>query len=468
MWAPTLLMLATSALWVTTAFCTVTLSYLVYGPYYSTMLKTEITATDAFFALFAFRYLRFLVHLISYFMYKPTPNPEHPKFSADDVTVVLPTIEPSGDVFRKCLETVCLQQPRAFYIAVGRDDLLDPAEECVAGLRLRYPNIDIQCHSSGTPGKRIQIAHVVPRIRTAITILVDDHVFWPRTYLPAILAPFQDPRVGLVGTSKRVTVESRASVWGALWNFLGAVYLERHNFEIAASTTIDGGIFAVSGRTCAIRTARLAEPEFQQRYLNETFGLLGREWGPLGADDDNFITRYMVEKDVGIRVQLSRDATIETPLGEFPKFLKTCLRWARTTFRSNTRSLLLANVWRAQPWSVYGVYIAGLTNFALVFDGLLLRLLARTPWYAAAPRRSVAALAAWILLTKLVKLVPYFARNPRHLVFFPCYVLFAYFHSLLKLWSLLTFWDISWSGRKIVTAVVVVAAWAAGTVFLFI
>jgi hypothetical protein len=104
-------------------------------------------------------------------------------------------------------------------------------------------------------------------------------------------------------------------------------------------------------------------------------------------------------------------------------------------------------VWRRQPWSVYGVYLAGLTNFAVVVDGLLLVLLCGTPWGGRpAP---LLALVAWILLTKLVKLAPYFWRRPRDLVFFPGYVLFAYFHSFLKLWSLITFWDISWSGRNI-------------------
>jgi cellulose synthase/poly-beta-1,6-N-acetylglucosamine synthase-like glycosyltransferase len=341
MWSLSLFLLALSAFLVTGAFCTVTLPYLFYGSFYSRLLGLHVTATTAFIALFAFRYWRLVVHLASYLRYKPNPYLRGRGPTNKNVTVILPTIEPSGHVFYRCIASICRQQPAAFYIVVGHNHLVETAEESVAGLRLRYPNIKIQCHSSRIPGKRIQIAEVLDRIQTSITILADDHVYWPQSFLPAILAPFAEPQVALVGTSKRVIMECHASCWAAFWNFLGAIYLERHNFEIAATTRIDGGIFAVSGRTCAVRSDIMADEDFQTAYLHETIGILGRTWGPLGADDNNFLTRHVMALGLEIRVQCAPEATIHTPLGEFPKFLHTCLRWARTTFRSNPRALLL-------------------------------------------------------------------------------------------------------------------------------
>ena len=61
----------------------------------------------------------------------------------------------------------------------------------------------------------------------------------------------------------------------------------------------------------------------------------------------------------------------------------------------------------------------------------------------------ILALLLWILSTKLVKVGPYFAEHPRDLVLLPGYVLFGYFHSLIKLYALLTVWNHSWSGRKL-------------------
>ncbi|KAL9130488.1 MAG: hypothetical protein Q9175_007012, partial [Cornicularia normoerica] len=107
---------------------------------------------------------------------------------------------------------------------------------------------------------------------TPIPILCDDHVFWQRTFLPSILAPFEDPTVGYVGTNKRVHrtifIPNFRNFLSCLYlerhnfeisatnfrNFLGSLYLERHNFEIAATNTVDEGVLVDSGRTSAHRT----------------------------------------------------------------------------------------------------------------------------------------------------------------------------------------------------------------------
>lgn len=49
----------------------------------------------------------------------------------------------------------------------------------------------------------------------------------------------------------------------------------------------------------------------------------------------------------------------------------------------------------------------------------------------------------------MVKVVDYFRRHPQDVVLFPVYLLFGYFHSLIKIWALLTFWDCAWSGRNL-------------------
>ncbi|BCS23175.1 uncharacterized protein APUU_31400S [Aspergillus puulaauensis] len=49
----------------------------------------------------------------------------------------------------------------------------------------------------------------------------------------------------------------------------------------------------------------------------------------------------------------------------------------------------------------------------------------------------------------MVKLTPYFLREPQDLIMLPGYFLFAYFHSLIKLYAGLTFWETNWSGRNL-------------------
>jgi hypothetical protein len=57
-------------------------------------------------------------------------------------------------------------------------------------------------------------------------------------------------------------------------------------------------------------------------------------------------------------------------------------------------------------------------------------------------------MVAWILLSKVARTYPFFVRSPKDLVFVPACIAFGYFHSLIKLWALVTFWDASWSGRQ--------------------
>jgi hypothetical protein len=139
---------------------------------------------------------------------------------------------------------------------------------------------------------------------------------------------------------------------------------------------------------------------------------------------------------------------IETTLGTYPKFLSQCLRWVRTTWRSNSASLFTdKTVWYTQPWCVYAVYLTSFVNFALFYDGVLAYTLLKSPIGTA---KNLKYLATWIFCTKMVKLTPYhFLREPQDLIMLPGYFVFAYFHSLIKLYAGLTFWKTNWGGRNL-------------------
>ncbi|EXJ55818.1 hypothetical protein A1O7_08748 [Cladophialophora yegresii CBS 114405] len=311
----------------------------------------------------------------------------------------------------------------------------------------RHPDICFKVSHSDVANKRRQVALAIASITTRIIVLCDDHVVWasPR-FLAAALAPFEeDPSVGGVGTMKHVIRHSGIGLFRGFWNVMGALYLERHNFEHRASNAVDGGVAVISGRTCLYRTTILQDPALLAGYLNETFlfGLLV----PLNADDDNYLTRALVKGNWKIKFQDTNDALILCDVGVYPKFLQQCLRWARTTFRSNLCSLLTdRSVYGAHPWSVYALMISQMVNFALFYDGAMVWTLTRTDFCS---QSVLKALCVWILISKLPKLLPYFWRHPRDLIYLPTYYIFAYFHSLIKLWALLTFWDVQWSGRDL-------------------
>ncbi|KAK4465086.1 N-acetylglucosaminyltransferase, partial [Cladorrhinum samala] len=409
-----------------------------------------------FYVLFTWRYLRFATALIGWFLYRPAKIPPNPRYRPEDVTVILPTIDPEGEDFAECIRTTCENRPHSVFV-VTAGNRLEITQKAVQPYVEQFPHINFRVDVSPVASKRAQVALEIPHIQTAITIMLDDHVFWKEGFLPAILAPFEDPQVGIVGTNKKVRRLPNLPFMRRLWNLLGAIYLYRHNFEVRAANAIDGGAFVISARTCAMRTEIVKLQEYIDGYTNEMF-FFGM-FGPLNPDDDNYNTRFCVSKGWKVKFQYTRDAEIETTIGVVPpyrkKFFGQVQRWARTTWRSNPASLFTdGSVWAYQPVSVYTVYLTSFTNFA-VLDFFLWWLFMQTPlyrtrvWgYFSERWQPVACLVLLSMFSKIVKSLGYWWRHPQDVFpFLLCQILCGYFHSWFKLWALLTFYDHAWTGR---------------------
>jgi hypothetical protein len=309
---------------------------------------------------------------------------------------------------------------------------------------LGHPNIRVL--DTAIANKRIQVCEALPKVSTRITIMADDDVTWPSTLMPWILAPFEDPQIGGVGTCQRVRREFKGSWATRAWNWLGAAYIERRNFEISATHNIDGGTSCMSGRTGAYRSEILSSHDFLHGFKNEKW----RKW-ILNADDDNFVTRWLVSHQWKTWIQYERECEIETTLENGVKFLYQCSRWARSNWRSNWTSLVTERyIWKQQWWCTYSLHLATFTSLAFVVDPLLLA----SCWWATADwdmqsRRYAfwSQLIFMFAFTKLVKLMGLFLRNPSDIIFLPVSILFGYFHGLIKLYALVTLNMTSWGSR---------------------
>ena len=268
---------------------------------------------------------------MSAWTFKSIPPPDNPTYTPGDVTYVIATIcrEDQHGNLERCLRSCLATKPYGIIISTIESNLLRIAD-------LAY-SIDprIQVISASFANKRRQICEAIPRITTSITILADDDIELPSTSLPHILAPFEDSIVGAVGTRQRVRRRPGLGKIDQAWQYIGAGYIERRNFEISATSHIDGRISCLSGRAAALRTEILLSKDFMRGYLTETW--LGR---PLNPDDDNFITRFLVAKGWDIRIQMSKEAEVLTTLEFGWGFLMQCLRWARSNWRSNIKSII--------------------------------------------------------------------------------------------------------------------------------
>ncbi|KAL8347777.1 hypothetical protein RB601_002899 [Gaeumannomyces tritici] len=433
-----------------------------------------------FYFGFLLRYLKLLISLVGTCFYRsiapervldPSTGEHRPAISPQEATVVVPTLDPGSDDFSEMMLTLLRSGVRAIVIStVGEKN-----EGIARGWCGRGGEGGGECRTQVTvarcqrPNKRQQLAAAmagVGAVETEFVIFADDHVFWPEGYVEELLAPFRDPRIGGVGTQKRVRRERpglgflsaptwagrAAGAWAALsadlLNFLACIYIERHNYENRASVGTDGSVYVISGRTAAYRARALDNSFMTDDFCNEYWSYGFGRAGPLNSEDDNCITRHLFNTGWLVHFQSGARATMETRLGVegWTKFMRQSVRWARSAPRSNTTMLCGRAVWATQPISVYSVWIARIINYNLFHDAALVWLAHASgvvgPW----------AMLLFILATKLVKPLPHFLRHPADLVYLPHMVIFAWCHSFIKAWAALTILETGWGSRPSVVA----------------
>ncbi|KAF7941113.1 hypothetical protein BELL_0118g00150 [Botrytis elliptica] len=406
----------------------------------------------AFVFLFVFKFLKVVVHLFSYnFLSSYKLPPLHPSVVPSDVTVIIASVGNFANEFVKTIDSVLENHPAKIIIStVGTEKLIQARRVVERIMReKRLPGRKIEVIAVHQPSKRVQCVQASLQVKTGLIAYVDDHVFWPPTFLQSVLAEFEDPAVGIVGTCKRVIREPGNNWSDSLRNFFACIYLERHNYELTSTYNIDGGLWVISGRTCLLRTDIVQTVDYRSKFLSETF--LGA--GPVNCDDDNFNTRYMINHGYKTVFHNRPEALIETTLGTsggWPKFYQQLLRWSRSIWRSHLKTILIdGTCWKFCPWTSYAMFVSGLLNISIIYDSLLFFTLFESDFYT--KDNHAGAYLFWaIIFSRTIKPWNYYMRNKHEMWWaVPAEILFGYFHGIIRLIALLTCRDIGWGGRDL-------------------
>ena len=383
-----------------------------------------------------YRYVRLMINLISFWTFKPIPLPAVPQLTSNDVTVILPSLDGEGEELERTISSILANEPKELILVTIDENLYklhSTINKTPAATQGR-----LRCMSVKQANKRRQMARAIPEVTTTITVFADDDVDWPRQTLNYILAPMENGKFGGVVTCQRLRRAENPTFSQRIYNFLGALYLERRNFDCAATSHIDGGVPCLSGRTCAYRSEIIKDPAFTSGFTDEKWWFGQYQ---LNADDDNFITRWLVNHDWQIYMQYHPDCEVQTTLEDNPKFLKQCLRWARSNWRSNLSSLFAERkIWHTQPWSTYAVHLTTLSPPAFIGDLALWYFIHRATFYWTAEDRFLAVilLLGWMLFSKFIKLITHFVRYPVDILLWPVSILFGWFHGAIKMYALFT------------------------------
>ena len=397
------------------------------------------TALGFFITLFVFRYLRTIVSIFTWFTFKPKPIAEKPKYCSNDVTVVVPTTFKSPGELVKCLKSIANCVPATVYVVTSRANVELVRTCCMLNSLKQVKVLGVK-----KLDKRNQMLKALKEVKTDIVVFADDDVIWPsHRYLDYLLAIFEDPKVGAGGTRQRVRRGKRNC-----WNFLGISYLERRVWNNVCTNAIDGSLSTLSGRTAAYRAEILKTGEFMTYFTEDSW--LGRR---LNSDDDKCLTRYVYSHGWDIALQVDSRAVIETTLEEDPTYISQCIRWGRAHWRGNFTVMTNETYWRSRRfwWGLYVIYLGQFQTPALLIDALQFVLLSMASKHCAGHGQAIAlaVLFAWILFTKIVKMLPHLSRHPEDFRCLPKLFMFSYIHGFINIYALCTLHVTAWGSQNL-------------------
>ena len=107
-----------------------------------------------FCLLFSVRYLRVAVNLGGFFWYKATPIPDSPSLRARHVAAIVPTVEPCGEHFESCIQSILANNPAKIIIVTAGLGNYKRAIDCVTSMGM---DSKIQIKDCNDQDKRRQI-----------------------------------------------------------------------------------------------------------------------------------------------------------------------------------------------------------------------------------------------------------------------------------------------------------------------
>ncbi|KAF9947193.1 hypothetical protein BGZ72_010797 [Mortierella alpina] len=383
-----------------------------------------------------YRYLWFVIKLLAFFFYRPMMPKSNPTYRPEyDVTIIVPTID-AGEEFKEAAHSWLVNNPKEIIIITETKmkDALQELANSVDPTRIRVLTVP-------KANKRLQMVEGIRNTTSEIIVFADDDAIWAPTTLEYILACFEDPNMGGVGTSQTVKSVGR---YQTVWEVLAGFRLTIRNIEIAASTHIDGGVCCLSGRTAAYRTCILQDPQFQYEFTHDFW--LGKY--PLNSGDDKFLTRWMVYHGWNTYIQVCKEAELLSTFKNNWRFVKQVLRWTRNTWRSDFRSMFTERrIWSRHPYVAFTMVDKIFNPITLLSGPISVIVMACQGEFHLPIWDIIISYIVWLMMTRIVKLLPHLFKRPQDLIWVPAFLVFGYYFAIMKIYALFTLHEVGWGTR---------------------
>jgi cellulose synthase/poly-beta-1,6-N-acetylglucosamine synthase-like glycosyltransferase len=351
----------------------------------------------------------------------------------DPLTVVVPVYQEDPDVLAGALATGRQDGVAEVVLVVDAGDAasLEVARAAETGTPGAPGEVPVRVLVTGVPGKRHALRMGWEAARTPLVALVDSDTFWAPDAARHLRMPFVDSAVG--GVAARQNVHAPRG----LLQRVNDMYLDYRYFDELAGQTVAGrSVSCLSGRTAVYRRRILLE--VADAFVDERF--LGV---PCLSGDDKRLTSLTAMRGYGTVLQ--RSARVWSTFPGTPRtFVRQRLRWARNTWRSDLRALLVDRwVWR-RPFLAFCMLDKAVGALTLLAGPVYLAVA-----LARGDVRFVLSLLGWWWVSRAVKILPHLRRRPSSLLLVPVFVLVTFVMAVLKLWALATVRRQRWLTRDV-------------------
>ena len=352
-------------------------------------------------------------------LYRPVP----PGYRTT-TSVVVPAYREDPDILMRCLRSWLAEDPTEVIIVPDLED-----REVIERLHL-VTDPRLRVIPFAHEGKRSALGVGMRAARSEVIVLSDSDTQWERGLLDAVVAPFEDPKVGGVGTRQNV-YQPETSVWRRLADWM----IDIRYLDYVPSQGRAGAVACLSGRTAAYR--RSAVMPLLSHMEHEFF--LGRL---CISGDDGRLTWLVLA--AGYKTVHQSSARTLSMFPDKPRaFFKQRLRWSRNSYRCYLTAIWKGWLWR-QP------LITQLTVLQFMLTPLTMgSAMGYLVHWLLNPQSIFATVAlGWLLIGRSIRGLSHLRRKPSDILVLPLLALVTVFIALcVKTFAIITMNRQGWLTR---------------------
>jgi hyaluronan synthase len=339
-------------------------------------------------------------------------------------SVVVPAYREDPETIVRCARTWLAEKPTEVIVVPDAGDV-----EVIARLH-EIGNPRLRVIPFAHEGKRSALGVGMRAAQSDVIVLADSDTEWLPGLLAAIEAPFEDPKVGGVGTRQNV-YRPETSLWRRVADWM----IDIRYLDYVPSQARAGAVACLSGRTAAYR--RSAVMPILGNMEHEFF--LGRL---CISGDDGRLTWLMLAAGYKTVYQSTARTLSMFPDQPWP-FLKQRLRWSRNSYRCYLTAIWKGWLWR-QP------LITQLTVLQFMFTPLTMGIaLGYLGHWIFHPGQFIATIAlAWLLIGRSIRGLSHLRQRPGDIVILPLVAVMTVFIALpVKTFAIVTMNRQGWLTR---------------------